>query len=130
VTPNDATHARNTQTRRQAKEVARNRRSKHATPHTLETRQPGARGGGSNHHHHRVGDYSLTYHAHVSDMDRMKLLVSLWWCEQVMSKFAERRSGLFTCRSLRKFLLSDAFRPEQQGRYYIALSLAEAEVGG
>eukprot|EP00744_Colponema_vietnamica_P003943 GILI01005967.1.p1 GENE.GILI01005967.1~~GILI01005967.1.p1 ORF type:complete len:834 (-),score=335.55 GILI01005967.1:93-2594(-) len=45
--------------------------------------------------------------------------------DEVYDKFKE--NGRFTINSLRRLLLSDTLRKEENGRYYVALSLAEAE---
>ena len=47
---------------------------------------------------------------------------------EAFNAFTDPRTGRFTSQSLRNFLFSDMLRKVQHGRYYIALSLAEAAV--
>jgi len=47
--------------------------------------------------------------------------------KELYDSFAEEGSGAFTQDSFQKLLMSDKLRPREKGRYFVALSLAEAE---
>ena len=68
----------------------------------------------------------LVKHLVFTAMDQF---VSDETADRIYRAFAESKEGerVFTPGSLRKLLLSDAMRPIQKGRHFIALSLAEAE---
>jgi len=68
-------------------------------------------------------DQALLNHVVHAAIDKP---VSEWELEHIMAQFSDAE-GHFTIDSLRDFLLSDHLRPQEDGRHYVALSMAEAE---